>query len=161
MAKIATKTTGADFVRFQFEDENQTTVVVSIKDLPENILHSAMLHGLSQKLGDAYAANEGVEDAINKFNTLLDSLKEGNWNPGRTGETSQAALIEAFSRAVAKPLDECKDLIEGMDKERIKALRKHPDIQRALTEIKLEKLKSTAKDAKPLDLDALLGGSEE
>lgn len=147
MAKIASKTVGENDVRFAFVDGEALTC--DLDSLPDHIVKRLALHGLSQKVGDSYASAESVHEAQVAARGVWDNLRGGVWavKASRGGK-----MVEALARATGKPVDECLAAYQAMDKNAVAALRKHPDIKRALAEIDLERAKAQA--SAPTDADA-------
>lgn len=155
MSKVATKVAVDGGVEFKFSDGE--TVVVKLEDLNEVICARAAVHGLTQKLGDSYAGADNLRDAKEKFHAVLESLKDGNWNSGRSNVGGGDLLI-AFVEATGKDEADCRELLAGMPAEQKRELRKHkaivPIILRLSAErqqAKAEKLAKNAADAPSLD----------
>ena len=153
MSKI-TKSINGDTLTIQFGDDGAVSV-----NLNDVLMMQATLamHGLSQKVGDSYAANTGMKDAMAKAQSTIDALKAGQWNSGRTGGGGD--LVEALMRATNKPRQACADLIATFDKDKAAAVRKSPQIVAALAAIRAEraaqKAASMPDTGSALDIDAL------
>jgi hypothetical protein len=131
--KIARKVLDVDsnVVRFIFSDGTSRTVRIS--DLPEEIVHQAAMHGISQKLGDCYAAAttkadeagvDAVEWAIAEFDSVLESIMAGDWN--RRGGSGESLTTKALAEATGATLEEAIAAWNGADEAKRKAIRKHP-----------------------------------
>lgn len=157
MAKLASKTVNVDEGTIVFEFADEQNVVVSVNDIPKDMQKRSLLHGLSQKLGDSYSGAESPEAAREQLNKVLEAIKEGNWNVGRTGGEGTprvGALAKALARATGKTIEEATEVIESMDDEQKKALRAHPEVKKASAAIRAEEAEAAAKkaskDATPL-----------
>lgn len=161
MAKqqIAKKTvdTSAAVVAFAFTNGKELTA--ALDGLAEDVLKRLALHGLSQKLGDAYAGAESVDDAYEAAADVYETLKGGKWTERTAGEPRTSSLVEALFRVMdgAQELDACKAVVENMDDEQRKALRAQPAIKAALANIAAEKAQAKAAE-KPFDPSALFAG---
>ena len=86
--------------RFGNDDTDGVTVrVVKVSDFSTDIRDGAMLHGLNQALGDAFAGASGiVADAIADFDARLATLMSGVWTSrtGGAGARSDSILAEAM-----------------------------------------------------------------
>lgn len=139
----------AEYPAVKFSFANGKEYDVNVKDLSEAMQQQAMVHGISQKLGDAYAKSESADEAEEKFLLALSAIEAGEWNSKRSG--TGGLVVEALARAQGMELSEAKEVWERLDEEGQKKLRKHPAIKKAIAEIQLER----AKDAPELDLSAL------
>lgn len=147
-----TKTVTESKITFTFP--HGKTVTVDPEEFNDHITNKATIHGFAQKLGDSYAGNTGPEDAYNKFMVMYESLQEGVWNPGRSN--IGGSFVEALARATNQSIDDCIQLVATMTKETLAATKKHPDVLRAMAEIKLEALEKVTKtDPNAVDLSGL------
>lgn len=154
MAKLASKKSLGNGVEFDFGDK---VFRVEIAEFNEDILHQAMIHGLSQKLGDSYAGALNVSEAIQRFTDTLESLRAGTWNSGRTGMGGD--LAQAIANLTSTPVEDIAEALKGKDKKELANLRKQPEVAAEILKIKLEREKSRpAKvDANAKPLAELLG----
>ena len=90
---------GQEF-RFGNDDTDGVTVrKVKANDFSADIIDGAVLHGLNQALGDAFAGAAGVvADAIADFDARLATLMSGVWTSrtGGAGARSDSILAEAM-----------------------------------------------------------------
>ncbi len=154
MGRIAKKTVSDTGVHFGFVDGEE--LHIGLGDLSDEIIHKLAIHGLSQKVGDSYAGAESIEEARGLASAVIKNLKAGLWGAKvqRGGK-----IIEALSRATGQDFETCLAKWQGMDKDEQAALRKHPQVKKALAEIEAEraaKLAETAEEAED-DLASLLG----
>ena len=86
--------------RFGNDDTNGVTVrTVKADDFSADIIDGAVLHGLNQALGDAFAGASGVvADAIADFDARLATLMSDVWTSrtGGAGARSDSILAEAM-----------------------------------------------------------------
>lgn len=138
MAKVASKTVGDNLVRFQFA--NGKTIVCHVGDLGTDIIDRLALHGIAQKVGDAYASATSVDEAYANAMEVWKNLQNGLWATRATG----GKIIEAMSRATGKTMDECLEAYNRLDDEGKKNLKKHPAIKKAMAEIDAERAAAQA-----------------
>ncbi len=152
MVKKATKTVENGAVSIDFVNDSNLTV--SLTDLPDEIKTRLACHGLSQKLGDSYAGAESVDDAYASACRVRDELLAGNWSAPRAsggGAIRTTLLAEALARVATVGLrstnpnadeitvEQAREVLEEMDDDDKKSLRKDAGIQKVIAEIKLER----------------------
>lgn len=149
-------------VRFIFG--NGKEMVVSPSDLPESVVHCAILHGIAQKLGDTYAGAENVQEARESFDSMLERLLSGEWVAERKASgPSTTLLVEAISRVLSKNgrpvnVENIREKVQG--KEARDAALRNPVFAAEYENIKVERAAARAKEANEkasgvtLDLDA-------
>lgn len=143
MAKVANKVTGDGFVRFEFVDgEFLNCPLEDIKS--QDVIGRLALHGISQKVGDAYAGAESITEARILAQGVWNNLVSGLW---AVKATKGGKIVEALHRVTGKPFDVCLEKWTGMDDAGQKALRKHPDIKRVLAEMEVERAAALAEAA--------------
>ena len=133
-------------VDFEFADGSE--LAVDVKDLPEDIQKHLLLHGVSQKIGDSYSG-ENAENCFTIAESVLKSLKDGNWSTrsGGAGGPRISQLAEALSRATGEEVSDCVAKIAEMSDEEKAGLRAHSTIKAKIAEIKLEKARADAEKA--------------
>lgn len=129
------KTVNDNHVHFDFDGDRELTC--SILDLPDEMIQRLALHGLSQKVGDSYAANEGMADAHSKAEAVWDSLKANQWNAGRTGGGGD--LTEALMNVTGQDRETVSTKLAGMGADEKKAIRKNAQVAAELARIKAER----------------------
>ena len=139
MAKIASKVMGDGFVRFEFADGE--ILQCDAEKIRGDIVTRLVLHGISQKVGDAYAGAESVKEARLMAQAVWNNLVAGLW---AVKATRGGKIVEALHRATKQPLEVCLEKWAGMDETKQKALRKHPDIKRALADMEAERAAALA-----------------
>lgn len=83
---------------FGFVRAKQTFTVES-KKLSSEIVAQLVMHGATQKIGDAAAGKDGAE-ALEAMQSVADALYEGDWGRSRGGAGEPA--INRFIRAVVR-----------------------------------------------------------
>lgn len=152
-------------VQFDFADGRSITVKVT--DLNDDIRAQAMVHGISQKVGDSYASAEDVEEAYDAATATVTSLLDGKWTTRTPGEGAGVTMVTEALFRVTSPeghtMEQCAQIIENMDDDQIEGLKKLPPVKAALDAIRAERAverakKSSAEAAsKPIDLSAIMG----
>lgn len=150
----------AGTVSFDFTKDGGPVLSIAANEIPgfvEGLSGAALqglLHGISQKGGDSYAAAKNqpnpVQWAVEQVTGVLKSIRDGIWNAGRTGEGGtrvsllaralhrlKVAAGEESSEAEAQAfVDEMEAAADG--KERIAALKAKKKVARMLDTIRLE-----------------------
>jgi len=147
--KIAGKTQGANFVRFNFVDGAEQ--IVYLNDLPEDMVQRAAVHGLAQKLGDSYSGAESLATAKEAFYASLASIEQGSWNRAGGGSTG-GLWVEALAEATGKEYALCLAKWNEMDEATRKATKKHPTVKLAHAKMQLQRAEAIAADAPKLEL---------
>lgn len=134
--KIREDKSGVDFLF-----ANGETLSLNLSDLQGDMATNLVLHGISQKVGDAYAGAESVEDAQKSASEMIDRLIEGIWKTVRAAgaKKSTTLLVEALTRALDKTVEEVMDVLEDKSDEEKAAMQKHPQIQPIIQAIKIER----------------------
>lgn len=157
MAKIAQKAVSFENGTVTFRFANGTERIIDTAALSDDIKTHLMLHGLSQKAGDSYSGAETVTEALEKFNSTVDSLLAGDWNVGRAA--TGGIWVDAIARAANVTREEALAKWNESDDDTRKALRKHTAIKAAKAAIDLERAEALAKAAgesdTKLDFDSI------
>jgi hypothetical protein len=90
----------------------ETVLRFDVNAYSDAIKHQAMLHGVSQKIGDSAAGCESSEEAVEFINKTAAALANGDWTTkSPAGEkVTKKSLLEKFSglsdaeRELAEPL---------------------------------------------------------
>jgi hypothetical protein len=102
-----------DSVTFKRAGEDRT---FDIAGLPGDIIEELVIHGLTQKIGDAAAGKSG-DDATAAMQKVHDALREGNWGVKRSGGGGdgltdiQRAIIAIADESI--PAKDWKRKIDG------------------------------------------------
>jgi hypothetical protein len=109
---------------------------------PDIQLHLA-LHGISQKLGDAYSSSKGVvADAKGMFTEALKQLVAGDWRAARGEGDSKprtGELAEAISRIKGIDITDVVKSLESATDEQRKTLRSNERVKATIAVIRAEK----------------------
>lgn len=141
-------------VVFDFTKDGGEALAVSAEEIPGYVPLSGtalqiFLHGISQKVGDGYASAKKQADptgwSMAQVKAALASLREGIFNPGRTGEATVkvSILARAINRVKLAAGEESTELaaqafVDGLTKEQAAEYRSKKKIARALDAIRLE-----------------------
>ena len=143
--KKASKTIEGDVVSIAFSTGENLSV--DLGQIPQEIQHRLAMHGLSQKLGDSYAGADD-EERFGKADAVAKDLLAGNWSTRVAAGTPRTTqLAEALAAATKKEVSEAVALLETMEDEAKKQLRKHPLIKQELANIKAKKAQEDAAKA--------------
>ncbi|RMH12687.1 MAG: hypothetical protein D6698_15020 [Gammaproteobacteria bacterium] len=149
MARIAKKTDlGESGVAIAFGEEGAAgKLTADLSEVSDDIRLKLALHGLKQKLGDSYAGEKDPAAAFKAASEVWERLKAGEWSSARSGSGGRVGqLAQALARATGVSLEEAIAKVESLSKEERAELRKHPRVQKALLEIKMEALGDTDAD---------------
>lgn len=135
---------------------NGDTLSIALSDIPEELHADLALHGLSQKIGDAYAGAKGdYAFAFAAASKVAEQLKNGEFRASRgSGESKPrvSELAAAVSRVKDISLEEALTILENLDDDAKKAVRNHPQVKLAIQQIRLEKASKEAEKAGDLAL---------
>lgn len=114
--------------------------------LTEEMKLRLALHGIAQKGGDSYSGLEGEKAMVEALTLTLGNLSSGKWGVERAAGGGAAAnrTVEALTMALGIDLAAATELYDSMDDATRKAIRKTPEIQQALAEIRAKKAKASA-----------------
>ncbi len=146
MAKVCKKIVDVEAGSVSFEFSNGETVTVIANDLSKTVKARALLHGLSQKVGDSYSGADGIDAAVEAARATVKNLGEGDWNTVREGGAGprSTVLLQSLIRVSGKTEEECAAVIAKQDEDGLKALRAHPEIKAAGCAIRAEKAAAAA-----------------
>lgn len=139
--------------RLEFRFANGTTESIDPNALTPDIRTAAMFHGLSQKLGDAYASSKDVDEAYEKFMAMKEQVEAENWLAERESagpRISQVILAIVAAKAAAGvevTEAEVAEKYKAMDKDQQKSLMKDPRINAQYQRIKAEQAAARAEKA--------------
>lgn len=145
---------------------NGETLRVNLRELSDDIITQATLHGLKQKLVDAAAISRNpetgrsatVDDKYNAVREVYDRLLSGQWNKVRgdgTGTGNGGLLFRALCQLYADKTPEAiREFLGKKDAKEQAALRALPKVAKIIDELR------AAKARDDIDTDALLGELE-
>lgn len=136
-------------IQFTFEDN--TVQTIDVNSLDEKTKFRAMIHGISQKVGDSYAGAKTEENPLAFAKTVVEEtiaqVLAGEWKAAREGSgPRESDLAKAVSRATGNSLEESIVFVGTLDEAQTKDLRKKPKVAAQLAAIAAEK--AVAKAAK-------------
>ncbi len=134
-------------VQFTFEDD--TIQTIDVNALNEETKFRALVHGISQKIGDSYAGAKAEENPLafakKAAEETIAAVLRGEWRaPSQGGGPRTSDLAVAFSRVTGKTLEECVEFIGTLDEAQTKDLRGKAKVKAALAAIKAEKAVANA-----------------
>jgi hypothetical protein len=137
-------------VRLDFSNGETRTFVPR-----EDMIARFAAHGIEQKLGDAIAGENDINDAVLSVDDLIARLNNGEWNITRAagGFSGTSILIQALVEASGKDVPAIKAFLENKSQAEKLALRRS-DKLRPIIE-KLEAAKAS-KSGNQVDTGALL-----
>ncbi len=122
---------------------------VDVSALPEDTQHEATLHGVKQKLGDAYSGAKSLGEAQGMFDKALEALKNG-WTSRVSGGEAEDP-IEMLTQAVFAALQDYGKQpefasilakVQGADAAERRKYKQDPKVAYRLAEIKAKSQES-------------------
>ena len=149
LQKTATVDGNAVSVRLDFRNGETRHFTI-----PEALMGQFAAHGAEQKLGDAIAGLEDMDDAVMAVDNLMDRLNAGEWGAQReaNGMAGTSVLARALVEQTGKTLEQIKAFLSGKTQAEKVALRNNPRIRPIVDRIEAEK----ASKGSAVDTDALL-----
>lgn len=144
---------------------NGGRIVIGVSELSEDVIRTATLHGLKQKLVDAAAISRNpetgrsatIDDKYAAVKAVFDRLLIGEWNATREGGTTGGLLLQALVRVYpAKSVDTLREFLAGKSDVEKNALRRNPRIASVIDAIRAESGKAASIDTDEI-LDELDG----
>lgn len=140
-------------VTFELTDGGEP-IVFDVNKLSGDMSIRAMLHGLAQKGGDAYASPD--VDPRHALMEIRSDLYSGVWSTRGTGEPRTSIFAEALARIKSAAIDAVVNKLslwkengvteDGKDyDEWSKNMRANPTVKRVMDEIKLERAQARVK----------------
>ena len=136
-------------VEFQFVGD-AGTLVCDPAQLSEEMKTQLILHGIKQKVGDAYSGVKGdVEEAVKLAQAAWDNLLAGRFSAAResSGTAGATELAKALAEVTGKDLALVISRLEEMTKEERKELRENKRIALVLARYKRERAEKAEKEA--------------
>lgn len=124
--------------------------------IPSVLFARFAAHGAEQKLGDAIAGENDIDDAVLSVEDLIGRLNAGEWNVTRAagGFSGTSILARAIVEASGKSHEEIRAFLSTKTQAEKLALRRSVKIKPIIERLEAEKAK-TSKSS--VDTDALLG----
>ena len=136
---------------------NGTERTVDLADLSDDLRTKSALFGLKRKLVNSFAGCGGdVAEAIKSLDGVIEQLMGGLWvapreSTGGAKARSGGDLIAAVAAITGKTLDEVAEKLEGMTKEAKSALRKNPQVEAKILEMKAARAQARVSEAPSLE----------
>lgn len=129
-------------IQFTFEDN--TVQTIDVNALSDDTKFRALVHGISQKVGDSYAGAKAEENPLafakKAAEETIAQILRGDWRaPSAGGGPRVTDLATALSRVTGKPLEESVEYVGTLDDTQTKELRGKAKIKAMLAAITAEK----------------------
>jgi hypothetical protein len=151
--KVATKEKMLDGVTITFADKGATKLACELSKLSPEVVQWLAVHGLSQKVGDAYASSGGdVKQALESAKEVWDNLTKGILVARSSGG---GLFVEALARIKKLTVEQAGEMIAKLDEERIEKLKANTQVKAMMTVIRGERaaVRAEAEDEVDLDLE--------
>ena len=128
---------GVPGVRLDFRNGETRTVLVH-----PDLLKRAAAHGYSQKLGDAIASVDDIDDAVETIDQLIKRLDAGEWaaeREGGSGLSGVSILAKALVEATGQTIDVVREYLSKLEPKVKMALRADPSISPIVKRLEAEK----------------------
>ena len=143
-AKIATAKVDTDMWSLTLLFAHGISIDVALADLAPEIRSRLALHGLEQKLRDAYAGVSDSEQAYGLARKVLDALRAGQWTVRGSAEPRPdsndllAQAVCAAAAAAGRSLDPeaVKAKIRSLDRSALARLRSDPRVAAELARLR-------------------------
>lgn len=127
----------------------------NVNDLPANIRADGLMHGINQKLGDEYAGESDVMDAVILVGDMWEQLKSGTWSTKGAGTGPRPTLLaRAMVRSANCSLEHAIKVLRGYTREQRAALKAMPQVAKAYSDIEAEDAKARSKALAPAAKEA-------
>jgi hypothetical protein len=164
-ASVAKKSYAEDGSAATFTFANGHVLTVALADIPAAIQARLVLHGLGQKVGDAYAGVKGiVDDAIENAEAIVEMLKNGEWTERAEGVGPRPSMVaDAIVAALVKQGETVNETRAATIREKVKdkATRegalKNPLIKAVYEQMRLEKAAERVREAEKAAANAPTG----
>lgn len=127
---------------------------------PQEILAQLAGHGAEQKLGDAAAGAEDLDDAFEAVQELATRLGRGEWNVKResSGASGASILVKALCKLYpARTVEQIREFLSNKTHAEKMALRNSEKVRPIVEELEAARAK---KPGNVIDTDALMQGLE-
>lgn len=140
---------GTVSVRLDFVNGQTRTFTI-----PDSLFSKFAAHGAEQKLGDATAGLQDIDDAVLAVDELMEQLAKGDWTQAREGNgmAGTSVLARALAELKGLPIEKVKEFLKTKSQAEKTALRANAALKPIIERIEAEK---AAKGSK-VDTDALL-----
>lgn len=151
--KFLTKTIKDQVITFTLQ--NGLKVVAEMAKVHADVITDLILHGMSQKIGDAAAKFSKERDfhgAFSAMQTVCDNLEDGLWS-GRGSVV--ADLAQALHNLTKAPIDQIEAQLRIANEEELAVFTSDVSVKAELAKIKLARAEAKVKAAEPSDLKKL------
>lgn len=128
-----------------------------VYEIPDSLILRFAGHGAEQKLGDATAGEQNVDDMVEAVESVILQLNKGEWNARREGGAGGFAgasvLLRALVEVSGKPIERVREYLGTLNQKEKLALRQSPKLKPTIERIEAE---NASKSAATVDTDALL-----
>jgi hypothetical protein len=152
--KFLSKNPEAKVGEVTFTLGNGLKLTAKAKAYSQEIRDLLVLHGMSQKIGDAaagYSKDGDFAGAFAAMQNVQDNLLSGLWE-ARGGVTGTADLVQAVASLKKIPIEAAQKAVDALDDEKLKVVMGKPVIKAEILRIKAERAKAVAKTVKDEDL---------
>ena len=134
--------------------------VTTLFTVPENLLHRFAAHGAEQKLGDAVAGIESIDDAILAVDALIDRLYQGEWQAERSKDefAGLSDLVRALVEYSGKSPEVMKAFLKDKSVKEKAAMRNSEFLKPIIDRYVAERAAKQAAKAGNVDVAGLLAG---
>jgi hypothetical protein len=126
--------------------------------IPDSLMLKFAGHGAEQKLGDAIAGEDDLDDAVEAVSELIVRLEAGEWSAKREKGASkgQSILLRAMVEAYAgkRTADQCRAFLATKTPQEKRALRTAANLAPIIARLESEK----ASKRPAVDVESLLEG---
>ena len=134
---------------------NGTTTLFTV---PDALLHRFAAHGAEQKLGDAIAGIDSIDDAAMAVDSLIDRLYQGEWQAERSKDefAGLSDLLRALVEYSGKPVEVMKKFLADKSVKEKNALKNSDALKPIIDRYAAERAAKQAAKAGGVDTGALL-----
>ena len=143
-ARIATVAVDIEEATLRFDFAHGASLTVCLGEFSPGVRHRLALHGLEQKVRDAYAGAASPSEAYGLASKTLDALRAGNWTvrgsseprPDSTEVLAQAVVAAAAAAGKALDLEAVKAKLRTLDRSALSKLRSDPRVAAELARLR-------------------------
>jgi hypothetical protein len=131
--------------------------------IPETLRAQFAVHGAEQKLGDAMAGVEDIDDGVESIREMITRLNAGDWNVRREGGSGAGSsiLLRALVEASGKTPEAIREFLSSKSQAEKLALRNTDALKPIITRLEAEKAKGAKTQVDTASLLGDLGISED
>lgn len=129
--------------------------------IPSTLLTKFAAHGAEQKIGDATAGVQDLDDMVLEIDGLIDQLNGGEWGRAREkgdGLAGASILFKALLEVSGKPAEEIRAFLGALSQKQKVALRSTDKLKPVIERLEAEKAAKASKKegADAVDTESLL-----